>query len=284
MTTCIVYLLSRLDGYNAILSTGEKRIDMSLHSIKNVTNVLKLPLIIFHEDLTEEWKQKIRNVYDNVTFETVNFQDNSLPFKKYKRPKGYMMMCRFFSGVMQNHEALKKYDSYIRFDDDSFLIEPFLSQDKFINTLNNSDYVYRSAFIENNSMETLFLFTKQFCYDNNLNFDNIVPTLKQRKVLKSNNIYSGIAPYNNFHFCKLSLWNHTIIKKYIDKIEEKNGCLLEGWYDANIHAMICFILIPLINLKCSAITNFGYRHNRHFSILNNINIVYKNNERFFPLE
>lgn len=44
---------------------------------------VKLPLIIFHEHLTEEWKQKIRNVYDNVTFETVNFQDNSLPFKEY---------------------------------------------------------------------------------------------------------------------------------------------------------------------------------------------------------
>ena len=53
--------------------------------------------------------------------------------------------------------------------------------------------------------------------------------------------------------------------------------------DANIHAMIVFILIPEINKKALLFTNFGYRHNRHFSILNNHNITYIENERFFPI-
>mgnify|MGYP001997818112 CR=1 FL=1 len=64
-----------------------------------------------------------------------NKNPNSICF----RPKGYLMMCRFFSGEMQKHPALQKYDGYIRFDDDSFLIEPFISQNNFYYKLYSID-------------------------------------------------------------------------------------------------------------------------------------------------
>ena len=62
--------------------------------------------------------------------------------------KGYMMMCRFFSGIMQNHKILEKYDSYIRFDDDSFLIEPYINIEKFLTNANDCSYIFRSIFFE----------------------------------------------------------------------------------------------------------------------------------------
>ena len=66
---------------------------------------------------------------------------------------------------------------------------------------------------------------------------------------------------------------------YIDELNKINACLVQGWMDANIHAMIIFILCPLIGLPINYKTNFGYRHNRHFSIIDKVaskGIIHKN--------
>jgi hypothetical protein len=42
--------------------------------------------------------------------------------------KGYMMMCRFFSGIVQKHPELQKYSHYIRLDDDSYLTDPYITE------------------------------------------------------------------------------------------------------------------------------------------------------------
>ena len=187
------------------------------------------------------------------------------------------MMCRFFSGQLQNHQLLKKYDSYIRFDDDSFFIDPIIHHDDFLKQLHQNDYVFRSVFREGQSQQTLFEFTKQFCKDNGgFDIPNNIPGIIQ------NGQYTGLSPYNNFHYCKLSLWQHPMIKLYVDTIDKLNGCLINNWMDANIHAMIIFILMPLISKKCSAITNFGYRHNRHFSVIGSLSVEYREKEEFFP--
>ena len=309
MNPCIVYLASRLDDYNSILSTGESRFEMTCLSLKNVTKHLKLPVIMFHEDFTAKEKNIMKSIYNNISFEIVDFIRPDIPFKqkpcktsgksdgicmcqsehkkknpkaKCFRPKGYLMMCRFFSGVMQSHPALEKYDSYFRFDDDSFLIEPFLDQKQFLKQFEHIHYGLRSIFFERNDQTKLFQFTKEFCERKKLPFYKIANLLESRAVTR-NGIYSGIAPYNNFHFCKLDLWKHPIIKSYVEELEKINGCLVQGWMDANIHAMIAFVLCPIIGLPINNITNFGYRHTRHFSILHRVNIVYKDNERFFPL-
>ena len=36
------------------------------------------------------------------------------------------------------------------------------------------------------------------------------------------------------------------------------------------------------NISVKAITNFGYRHNRHFSNINSVNFVYKKDADFYP--
>lgn len=307
MNTCIIYLASPLDGYNSILSTGEKRIFMLQNSLKNISNHLKLPIIMFHEDFTDKEMNNMKEIYDNIVFEKIDMTRNDLLFKNKPcrtsgdynkctcslnkntkvehcwRPKGYLMMCRFFSGELQKHPAIQKYDGYIRFDDDSFLIQPFINQNNFLQILSNNDYVFRSIFREGQDQSELFNFTLEFCKSQGFDINKILNRLKKSGILNSNNMYSGLAPYNNFHFCKLSLWKDPIINEYINKIEEIGGILEKGWMDANIHAMIVFILIPEINKKALLFTNFGYRHNRHFSILNNHNITYIENERFFPI-
>jgi len=95
--------------------------------------------------------------------------------------------------------------------------------------------------------------------------------------------YNSILPTgeSRFEMACCSLRNVTSHLN-LEEIEKINGCLDKGWMDANIHAMIIFMIFPLINIKYNIITDFGYRHNRHFSIINSHNFVYKSTEDFFP--
>ena len=308
MSTCIVYLASPLTGYNSILLTGEKRIDMMYMSLKNVTSVLKLPVIMFHEDLTDNVMSNMKKIYNNISFEKMDMVRDDLPFnhppcktsgdpikcickpdspttrnKHCWRPKGYLMMCRFFSGELQQHPALDNYDSYVRFDDDSFLISPFIQQEDFLEKMNNYDYVFRAFFYDRGGEEGLVDFTKDFCLNNGLDWNSITGHLTKSGVLDSDGKYTGMAPYNNFHFSKLSLWRNPLVKKYVDELQAVGGCLQRGWMDANIHAMISFVLMPLIGRKPFMFTAFGYRHSRHFPREGGRGIRYLEEERFFPL-
>ena len=283
--TCIIWLINKID--KICKATGENRLIMAKNSLKNVTQNIKLPVIIFHEDFTEEVKKDFLNIYNNITFCIIDFQNNDLPYNKSvsKCGKGYMMMCRFFSGVMQSMDIFKEYDSYIRMDDDSFLIEPIIDTDKFFVDAKKYYYVNRTIFFdnpENIKMENgLFNFTYKFCKCYKLDIDALMPILYNVGFLKDQN-YTGLCPYNNFHYSKLNLWKNSIIKTYTDKIINMNGTLLYNWMDANIHAMIIYVLCPLLHVPTKEITDFGYRHNRHFSILNSNRYIFKQNENFYP--
>lgn len=281
MKICCIYLASpRLSK----LSTGDLRFDMLCKSLENTSNIMKpLPFIIFHEDLEDEDCSTLQNIYSNISFEKLDFIREDLDFKQFKRPKGYMLMCRFFSGELQSHKALQSYDSYIRFDDDSFLLEPFLKRDDIIHDLKENDYIFRTLFFDNGQpMQSLYNFTVDFIHRHNYDINTLTNYLRNNRFLNNKNEYTGLAPYNNFHACNLSLWKEPLIKEYVQEILDRNGCLMEFWMDANIHAMIIFILIPLIDKKLYIKTDFGYRHNRHFSVMHSSGFRYKNNEYFYP--
>jgi hypothetical protein len=285
--TCIIWLINKID--EICKATGDNRLIMAKNSVKNITTHLTLPVIIFHEDFTEEVKQDFLAIYKNITFCKIDFQNNDLPYDSYisKSHKGYMMMCRFFSGVMQKMAVFKKYDSYIRMDDDSFFMEPFIGQDKFLLEANKNYYAYRSTFKDNPehiyNPNGLYKFTYDFCKSYKLNIDELVPQLEKINFLDiSNEMYTGLCPYNNFHFTKLDLWRNSIIKDYTDTITNMNGTLLYNWMDANIHSMIIYVLCNLLYIPVTTITNFGYRHNRHFSLLNSTENIYIQNVDFYP--
>lgn len=94
--TCIIWLINKID--KICKATGENRLIMAQNSVKNITTHLSLPVIIFHEDFTDEVKQDFLDIYKNITFCKIDFQNNDLPYDKSiaKCGKGYMMMCRFF--------------------------------------------------------------------------------------------------------------------------------------------------------------------------------------------
>lgn len=283
--TCLIWLINKID--KVCKATGENRLIMAKNSVKNVTSYLKLPVIIFNEDFTEEVKREFLNIYENITFCEIDFQNNDLPYDKNiaKCGKGYMMMCRFFSGVMQSMDILKDYHSYIRMDDDSFLIEPFINQERFLSEARKYYYVYRTIFFDNpehiNNTNGLYYFTYNFCKSYKLDVDSLIPKLEEIGFLE-NEIYTGLCPYNNFHYTRLDLWKNSIIKNYTERIINMNGTLLYNWMDANVHAMIIFVLCPLLYIPIKEITNFGYRHNKHFSILNSNRHTFINKEDFYP--
>ena len=283
--TCIIWLINKID--KICKATGENRLIMAQNSVKNVTSYMKLPVIIFHEDFTDEVKDEFLDIYNNITFCKIDFQNNNLPYDRNisKCGKGYMMMCRFFSGVMQSMDILKDYDSYIRMDDDSFLIEPIIDEERFLTKAKKYYYVYRTIFFDNpedmNAETGLFKFTYDFCKNYNLKIDELMPILYNVGFLKDQN-YTGLCPYNNFHYSKLNLWKNSIIKNYIERIINMNGTLLYNWMDANIHGMIIFVLCPLLHIPICEITDFGYRHNKHFAILNSNEHTFLNEEDFYP--
>ncbi len=283
--TCIIWLINKIDSI--CKATGENRLVMAKNSVKNITSYLKLPVIIFHEDFTEEVKSDFLNIYENITFCKIDFENNNLPHDNNvsKCGKGYMMMCRFFSGEMQSMDILKNYDSYIRMDDDSFLIEPFINQERFLSEAKKYYYVYRTIFFDNpehiKNPNGLFYFTYNFCKSYNLDIDSLIPKLEKIGFLE-NDIYTGLCPYNNFHYTRLNLWNNSIIKNYTERIISMNGTLLYNWMDANIHAMIIFVLCQLLYIPIREIKDFGYRHNKHFSVIHSVIFNYMKEEDFYP--
>ena len=117
----IVYLAAPREAVTeTIPPSGTPRRNFLMASIASVVQHFNwgFPIIIFHEDYTEEDKNLIKSKYAylDITFEKVDF---SLPKHidesrlSNERPIGYRMMCRFFSGVLQNHPALDNYEYYM---------------------------------------------------------------------------------------------------------------------------------------------------------------------------
>jgi hypothetical protein len=276
MNTCLVYLASPL-AFQEPTQPGLTRLEVLKKSLISVSLYFSgLPVIIFHEDYAEAQFKFLSDVIPNIIFEKIDFHGGEEHFIRRKRDKNYLMMCRFFCGILQSHSLLQKYDSYIRMDDDSFFIPPPLANRE---VFQDYDYTYRSTFLENHDQSTLYHFTKSFMEKRHLpiNTDH----LHEIGFLK-NNIYTGLAPYNNFHFAKLTFWQHPLIREYLNVLEEKHGILKYMWLDANIHAMLIWVIAPACGLKVSCISTFGYRHNRHFSIIGSDTISYQDGVGFCP--
>ena len=76
---CIIWLVNRVG--KICKSTGEDRMIMTKASVKNVTKYINLPVIIFHEDLTEEIKKDFLEIYSDITFVILDsFINNTLPY------------------------------------------------------------------------------------------------------------------------------------------------------------------------------------------------------------
>lgn len=221
---------------------------------------LDLPTIVFHENYRDEDKEVLLEILPQTKFIEVDFSGNGLDFGELSpgRNKGYTLMCRFWTGMVQKHPALQSYTHYMRLDDDSFFIAPRIQRYAVVEMM-KSDYAYRQIFWDNHGHEGLYEFTVDFLKQERLD----VP---QNRLLEDGK-YKGKAIYNNFHLSKLSFWQHPLITKYTDAIESEGGILRKAWLDANIHAMICALIAPNAGLKVHLETSFAYKHNGGYALV-----------------
>lgn len=232
-----------------------------------------IDILVFHEDYTEEEFAVLPEVTKFIRVDFSGQEEHCNP--KLRRPYGYLMMCRFFSGVMQSHPEVTKYTHYMRLDDDSYFTEPVLTQDRVQNEFLKHDYVYRSVFQDTQDQQSLWEFTLDFLRKEG--YGHTIETLKnelRRKYFLQGDEYTGIAPYNNFHVASQRLWQNPLIQRYIAALDNSHGILQKGWMDANIHAMIVFALSLFVGMKVHHDGKFGYRHNRHVSRMDSTAVDY----------
>jgi len=162
----------------------------------------------------------------------------------------------------------------MRLDDDSYFQEPYISEEKVLELLKH-DYVYRSTFGDPQDQQSLWEFTVSFLRKEGYgqHIDTLKKELRKKHFLRGDT-YTGLAPYNNFHIASQRLWQNPMVQRYIQALEDSNGILKYGWMDANVHAMIIFVLTLFIGMKIHSDTTFGYRHNRHVSRLGDVGVDY----------
>ncbi len=265
MSFCILYLASPRKF--CVDPTNEPRIDLLETSVEIAHRIFPdTDIYVFHEDYTYEEFNRLPGVKQFIQVDFSGLEHLRTP--GLRRPYGYLMMCRFFSGVVQANPILQRYTHYMRLDDDSFFMEPYLTEEK-VKSLLTQDYVFRSVFQDTQDQQSLFDFTFRFLSQHGYgqHIPKLRTELQKRHMMNANGLYTGLAPYNNFHIASFRLWNHPLIQKYVQAVEESAGILKYGWMDANIHSMIIFVLCLFIDMQIHHEASFGYRHNRHISRL-----------------
>ena len=289
---CIVYLVSprsHVHSSAAMKQDGISKFEVFKESLKTAKKYLPdYPIIVFHEDYTEKDIEECNEVISKeLQFIKVDFENHPTVTPTQRelwergedggvtgRPWGYRMMCRFFCGVMQNLPEIQEYDYYIRLDHDSFLMDPKppRSIEEHIRE-KNFDYSLRSLFIDTKEKDELWHFTKKYLLRHDM--PEKIEKLRAFGMLDGNENYIGVSPYNNYHVCRVDFWRRPDVKEFLDAIEKENGIVKSHWQDANIHGLLMGIFID--NDKIFMQTDFGYRHNFHYSVLGGKGIEYIHN-------
>jgi hypothetical protein len=272
MSWCILYLASPKSHHIYNDPTQTSRLELLQGSVRITRR--RFPdtdILVFHEDYTEE---EFTSLPEVTKFIQVDFSGHEHYCNtSLRRPYGYLMMCRFFSGVVQSHPEITKYTHYMRLDDDSFFMEPALTPHKVESEFLKHDYVYRSVFQDTQDQQSLWEFTLDFLRKEG--YGQHIDTLKnelRKKYFLRGDTYTGLAPYNNFHVASQRLWQNPIVQRYIRALDDCHGILQKGWMDANIHAMVMYALTLFIGMKIQHDGTFGYRHNRHVSRMDSTGI------------
>lgn len=259
MSWCIVYLASpRAFGRHEVLKA-------SLRITKKCFPTTDI--YVFHEDYTDEDFADLPPIREAIQVDFSGFDGVHNPAVGRK---GYLMMCRFFSGILQSMPQLQSYSHYMRLDDDSFFLDPYITESRVQTKMLTQDYVFRSVFHELKPQQGLYDFTMEFLTRNGVNPTQLLrieTSLFLQRFVTRDGKYTGLAPYNNFHVSSLRIWKHPMVVRYLQEIESYGGILRHGWLDANIHAMIVFVFPHVIPIRVLNDIWFGYRHNIHTSPL-----------------
>lgn len=279
--TCIVYLI----GYKPIEPLYE-----SLKSVvRSVFPVVVPDILIFYEgELKDAVKWTVESIIDSkAIIKWIQWFPSDIPFTGKEvsetdfpditRRFGYLRMCRFFSGEMQTSEVLREYDYYMRLDDDSVFTVPGWKYNYFeYMKLNGIEYLFRQWYTDtNHGVEDCYhYFVDSAIESGNMNFfdfdlSRVPGALVSGRI---NMKFHGMCPYNNFHISSVSFWRRPDVRSFIYKIWVGSRDLHKSWMDANFHFwMISYFLKES---EIAVVMDFGYRHNTHFALMNNSNILF----------
>jgi len=240
------------------------------------------PCIIFHEDLDIFDMRRLQSqTHTALQFERTDFTNPPCgitreQIKRYIRGEdgglpgnnpGYRFMCRFWSGVVQNHISLAPYDYYLRLDDDSMFTSevPF---DLFQHMVDNDiKYAWRCVFSYTDKQSVADAF-RTFARTHNLSLDEMV----KAGVADKNAWPTGRIYYNNFHASALDYWRTPIFQELFALFEEMRGHWKWRWGDAEIQTMISALFLRADQLH--EYREFGYNHNYHSASVNSGHCAY----------
>jgi len=208
------------------------------------------PVIIFHDDFTIEEENKLLKLYSNIKFEKIKFElppwiDKNKPFKT-NFSLGYRHMCRFFSGELFKHEAIRDYDYYWRLDSDSFL-HSNISYDIF-KFMKKRGYIYGyiSNLVKDGPwlVEGLWDFIKGYMKEK-----KIVPKFLN-KYLNESGCWNFSLYYTNFEIAQLDFFRSNEYMQFYNAIDQNGGIYYYRWGDHAIHFFALSMLVEEIKIHC----------------------------------
>ncbi|CAH1790690.1 unnamed protein product [Owenia fusiformis] len=227
----------------------------ALESLEKFFNLkYNYPIIIFHESsFKNTTKKEIKSRTQNIViFQLVEFMIpsfiNSSKLMKSKvcyRDIGYKHMCRFHSKQVPQHPVMKKFDFYLRLDDDSLFLKP-INYDIF-RYFRDNNYMYGYLIMTQDQARCvtgLWESTEKYCKKN-----NIIPKFAWKK----NTIF-----YNNFEISRTSIWSGDAYSKYIDYIDSLGGIYYNRWGDAPIKSLALSIFVQ--RSKITKMPHISYEH------------------------
>lgn len=233
---------------------------------KNFNDRFHYPVMVFHEDYTDDLKAEIRrSTRSEVLFGLLEFSipefipRDEIPDKILGRfGIGYRHMCRFFSGMMYRHPAMQDFDWYWRLDTDSFLLGK-IGYDLF-RYMESHDlwYGYMAMLAETPAVvEGLWEATQSY-----IRGRNITPTM-MGQLLDENGAWNYLYYYNNFEICSLAFSRSAAYTDYFEYIDKLGGIYKNRWGDAPIRTLAVSMLAP--PEKVHQFTNVPYAHAGYYS-------------------
>lgn len=229
----------------------------------NFNDEFKYPVIIFHEDFDEKLMANIRkSTHSDLNFEKILFETPDF-LKKEEIPEiifvdgfgfsmGYRHMCRFFSGTIFHHPALKDYNYYWRLDTDSFLLDK-INYDIF-KFMQERDLEYGYIHInkdEPDAIKGLWDATKKYIEDN-----NIKPKFLHKFTPNGN--WDRSYFYTNFEISKLDFWRSDEFMNYFNYLDKAGGIYKYRWGDAPIHLLAISMFVP--DNQVHKFSDIAYQH------------------------
>jgi hypothetical protein len=228
------------------------------------------PIILFHEDFDEAAKNNVTKdlKHSKTYWIAVDFKTPPRPEvtkemmdewtnTEHYRPVGYRMMSRFWSGVVQNHPALKRFSHYIRLDDDSRFINR-VPYDLFHDVIaNGRKYMYRLLAKDDHGKQYMHAAYKEYV---STYAQEVQPYLDDIAQQQLESIYeSQEHPYNNFHLSEMAFWRSDAFAHFFEICDANQIFLRRHVGDAEFHSYPLRLFMTRDQFEQRF--NFMYRHN-----------------------